>query len=228
MLEIGGLFCEGEELRYFSKCDSVIFDENTQNYHIFPEDPMIMKNISDYVAGKYKDIVEYIGTKTISGDKITQVDKLSKKESKQNSEVIFLKKRNIDHWATGRIRRLSCFPEYKAANHLYVYMPFMKNGIFYNINFMRFYIIEDKIYCDLKSLQFEKSNSMYLNSGGIVYPKHNTNDDLSKIKNNDTLCYNPKSNFTNDPCEIIEEFKNFIEKCEECEKKMENDSAKTD
>ena len=54
MLEIGGLFCENKELAYFNECTRVIFDEGTKNYHIFPKDNDIMKNISERCIDKFQ------------------------------------------------------------------------------------------------------------------------------------------------------------------------------
>lgn len=118
-------------------------------------------------------------------------------------------------------------------NHLFRYIPCMKNGIYYNLNFMRFYIDKEaKVNVIYNAYQFDASKTEYTNQNYIGYPTRYKKHKLEELRNfTHNIYYNPQTNcldfekeytsveIGNHAEEIVKEFIDFIDKCEELTKK---------
>lgn len=178
----------------FSTEEGAIYDRKKYNFHLYPVDAKLMKEISDEFAEKKNDIVrilkEKFGLSTIS---------------KGNGR---LKPGNIG------IEKIS--PKYEGANRLFQYISYKdENGTEYELNFMRYYFDEsDKsnktINCILRCLQFD----MVKKIGKIPnFPKKKDDviwtTEVEQIRN---IYYNPQISFCADTEAIAEEFWTFIQK----------------
>lgn len=86
---------------------------------------------------------------------------------------------------------------------LFKYILVKKNGIQYELNFMRFFIdTENNVNCILKAIQFDRCVGEYVNKcDGICYPgtsKWQTDEELKSMLNQregKSFCYNPDVSF---------------------------------
>ena len=95
---------------------------------------------------------------------------------------------------------LKKYKEYLEKVRLYVYIPLMINGNKYELNFMRFFIEDNRIHCILSCPQFDRCIGTYVNENGICYP-HTPDSEKGQLKNiisvtethfgMNNYCYNP-------------------------------------
>ena len=110
----------------------------------------------------------------------------------------------------------------RSNKNLYKCIAFFYNQRWYYLNFMRFHQTEDgKVNCDFKSLQYDcvvcgkgVNSTNDTNVCDVCYPYSSANGECH-VNSVDNICYNPTVSFYNTPDEIINNFINFIEACDE-------------
>ena len=124
----------------------------------------------------------------------------------------------------------------KTVSEIYRYITAYKNGVKYELNFMRFFMNEDNaVNCILNSLQFdrvildrEKETDLKillykcLNQEGICYPTSDENMELEQLEQifnqqQKNFCFNPDVKFDAQPDAITDMFISFISQCEKLE-----------
>lgn len=120
--------------------------------------------------------------------------------------------------------------EYKEANHLYRYIAARKNGVLYELNFMRFFIDkENKVNCILKAIQFDRCMDNRSNGGvnydvetkkcKVRYPtsyqsQKNCLNKILEANKKKSFCYNPEVSFYDKSEDIARAFIEFINECD--------------
>lgn len=100
--QAGKLFYNGKQIIAFDSCSKIVFDVNTFNFHIFPEDSKIFNEVSSLVDKKRKEIINCMRKRRDIEE--TESEAKAMQESKKNDNKIFY------HGGTGskgRINKLS-------------------------------------------------------------------------------------------------------------------------
>ena len=210
-----------------------IFDTESHNFHLvldIDENEEIIKKYIEHICDIRKKIIEKLDAKEF-GFKIIDRDEYRKKvpikDYSKNTSYIY--KRG---GSRGNLVPLNK-TKYSELNHLFRYISCMKNGIYYNLNFMRFYIDKEaKVNVIYNAYQFDASMTEYTNQNYIGYPTRYKKHKLEELRNfTHNMYYNPQTNcldfekeYTSDEIknhaeEIVKEFIAFIDKCEELTKK---------
>lgn len=207
-----------------------IFDTESHNFHLVLDidgNEKIIKKYIEHICDIREKIIEKLDTKEF-GFEIIDSDEYRKKapikDYSKNTSYIY--KRG---GAPGNLVPLN-ETKYSELNHLFRYISCMKNGIYYNLNFMRFYIDKEaKVNVIYNAYQFDASMTKCTNQNYIGYPtsdKEHNLDELSNFTHN--IYYNPQINcldfkeagdIENHAREVAKEFVAFIDKCEELTKK---------
>jgi len=187
-----------------SKAEQCCFDEKTKNFHLYPDEPILMQCISH----KY-DIVR----------------KLICKELEQIYGAVSGK------GSKGNIVNPNMKGKYADANGLYRYICIVKEGVTYCLNFMRFFTDDESVNCILESYQFDYIINGDINKNDkeefeMNYATSAKSEILTKqlikerVESKRSFCYNPNVDFTEKDYSIIsEKFRKFIDYCEEIRKK---------
>lgn len=212
-----------KELKVFNENEfRTIFDTCSNNFHLFPcnrdEDDRIgeiVKNRITDVIGELekKHNVEILQTKKETSDRLQNVE--------NDKILVYTNNRN------GTLKY-----QKNTVSRIYRFITAYKNGVKYELNFMRFFIDKgSSVNCILNSLQFDRvlGNDLKslpdtsLNKGKICYPESYEDLELEQLgqvlKKQENFCFNPKVRFENEPGSIADEFISFINQCE----KMENE-----
>lgn len=197
-----------------------IFDDSTKNFHLYPYEE---ENILAEMQKCINDIMD---------------------EFKKNSEIEIVETRaaleqRIDEEIGEKIliytnnnRGGELKYNKKIVSKLYRYITAYKNGVIYELNFMRYFCDkENRVNCIINAIQYDrivKSNSIKLfkktiNHNGMKYPssyenQHQLEKKITDNKEKD-FCYNPPVNFENIK-EIAENFISFINVCDQIDKKV--------
>jgi hypothetical protein len=192
----------------FSTNEKAIFDTNSFNFHLYPDIVNQMKEISDIVGKRRKEIIEF-------SEKCNDVKIIGNKEfdsiKSMQDNIIYI---NKGLGSTGRLNPLNKTEYAKIkANGLFRFIQACRNGQLFCLNFMRFYLENDTINCILQCLQFEKvfDANARLNAGEnnnceVSYP-------IGNDKNKNSLgsyAYNPDVTFDAEVEVIMKSFINFI------------------
>ena len=189
------------------------FDTRSCNFHLCPK--CACQDIKAYITDKRSIIIDYL----ISNRSIKMV--LAKDiENANEKDTIYVSEGH------GKIGGRN---EFKG---LFKYILAKKNGIKYELNFMRFFIDKDKkVNCILKAIQFDRCVGKAVNADGICYPestidaeteildKHqkrefNVEEFKEKFENGKSFCFNPGVNFYDSEEDIATAFIDFINKCD--------------
>ena len=197
----------------YKKFPEVVFDSTTYNFHIFPDDREICKQLSIDFSNKSKEI-------------INSINKIP------NKYIIF------GGANTGKFKLLynveekySVSEEFKfnPKNHeadIYKYIGITSKGFTYYITFMRYTYNDKTVGCTMREIQFHKQKHLknpennYLKqpihinkdingSFSICYTA--TADDNKYKTNGVNSCFNPPVNFDDSPELIAKCFIEFIE-----------------
>lgn len=187
-----------------------IFDKNTYNFHLCPEDKEIANKIRDEIGSLREKVMDCLikekGCEEVSGHTIPK--------EKNEENMIYISK---GAGSGGGTREL---------NGLFKFILAMKNGVIYELNFMRFFIDrENKVNCILKAIQFDRCRGEFVNKSiegccDICYPKTNeaqSEKELNEIREErkeKSFCYNPDVSFFGGAKLIAEAFKKFIDDCD--------------
>lgn len=192
-----------------------IFDDSTNNFHLYPyeEENILaeMKKCINEIMDEFKknSEIEIVETRA----------SLEKRIDEEIGEKILIYTNNKE-----KAGYLKC--DGKIVSNLYRYITAYKNGVLYELNFMRYFCDkEDKVNCIINAIQYDrivKNNSKNLlnkkiNQDGIKYPGTYRNQlDLKKLveeSKDENFCYNPPVNF-DDIKGIAENFISFINVCD--------------
>lgn len=209
--QVGKLFDDNQKA--FNENDvQPIFDNGSNNFHF------VLKN-ENYEMEILKEISNCI-------EKVFEVLSVIKRDN----SVMFMKNNGVNKNGEPDLRYGGVLVKQGEKRKKYGYLfryilAQSESGICYELNFMRFWVNNNQgneVNCILKSIQFDRTYTKYVNADGICYP--NTPDQQSaelntlieahtnKQKKNN-FCYNPSADF-NDCEEIAKQFIEFIEKCE--------------
>lgn len=187
-LEIGKIINEGVETYKGNGSNELgcIYDVSSYNFHLIPDDKELFEKYSKSIREKRKHLLKSLANKT--KDKFDwHIETCGKLGSIYN-----LKNKTYN--------------KYESGGNLFSFIRIRYKGILYDINFNRFYINNDKVYCKLYEPQF---SCCKCNPG---YPQSFESGKYSF----GTMYYNPKNNFDNED-NLIEEFIHFVS---ESHKKM--------
>lgn len=216
---IGKLFYEKVADTGIGKGEIAIFDDASKNYHFYPKNKKFLKKWEEEIKEKKNAIENAIE------EQIEANDTLIKVKSKEDLDNIAAEDKEKIHIWCGSRGTLKC--EKKTICTLFKYIVAVKNGVLYELNFMRFYISNDnKVNCIFKSLQYDRvaNPKKTVNQDEICYPtsyRGQSYETLYKlIENNkdNNFFYNPQVSFDAEPEEILKDFINFIKECEKYEK----------
>lgn len=202
----------------FEKEEGTLYDKESKNFHLYPEDKGLRKELSEKVGELRKNIVEKLYEKYDKEIVVPNTQSEFKKlvELDENKDKIIIYKNN-----NGRVKN-------SENNALYKYIGACKNGILYELSFMRFYISSDrKINCILNCIQFDRAigteditRRCVNKNNGICYPTAYTNHLIGTLQKK--LEQNKeKSFFYNPPCDFEDAeaiamlFVHFIHACDE-------------
>lgn len=206
---IGNLYVrEVSESGKRQRSDEHVFDDASNNYHLYPQNrnDRLEKSITE----KRKAIAEIIASKYLIKKSMKEFD------SSPNDGNIYFYCRN-----SGKLNGTDCT--------LFKYIAAVKNGILYELNFMRFFVSRDNnVNCVIGAIQFdrvidksrEKIMDRRVNRNGICYPT--TYRGQSKVQwkqliNNNgenSFFLNPQVSFDCAPEVILQLFVEFIEMCD--------------
>lgn len=221
------------EFKPYKDVDNV-FDEGSHNFHLVLQDEQILNNYCNHTREIRNKIVEELkkenGFKTINSNEYKKTAPIN--DYSEEKKYIY-----ENGGKKGNLRALQN-TKYSEQNYIFRYIPCMKNGIYYNLNFMRFYIDrEANVNVIYNSYQFDASLSRYTNQNYIGYPTRYTKHTVNELKEfTHNIFFNPETNcleigkkYGEDDIdkhvkEIVEEFLQFIEICE----KLRNDKLKPD
>lgn len=190
-----------------------VYDKNSKNFHIFPNDEEEVAKISDSDKRLRNKIIKYC-------QNIGYFKFIEDKGELNDDKIVICKKDGSKGGVVTLDRK-------RVANGLYKYLSFYYNGKIYNISFMRFYIDKDnKVNCIFKQIQFDRTNRRNVNEDGICYPRTYQNhvnklDKLIQDNKGKNFCYNPPVAYEAKEAEkaIVEKFVEFVKKCEEYDTK---------
>ena len=189
------------------KGEKAIYDTGSKNYHFYPQDANLCSALENSIATKITDIKD-----------IAQNDVEIKAEETEKDLDNSDNNDNIIHiWfnVNGELKQ-----NYKPICHLFKFMKAKKNGNFYELNFMRFFISRDnKVNCIAPSIQFDRIMNAKdsVNKNGICYPttyqgqSEKTLKKLIRLNEGKPFIYNPQLKFDDKPEKILIEFKKFME-----------------
>ena len=214
-----------------------IFDITTFNFHLYPEDEKIARQIKHDIQEKRFDVikafaengeqwkVEHLPT-TDNFDKTLKA--ISEKADSNRDSKIYVsgdsKNKICGYGGQGKI-----VGETSPNSKIFHFIRAMKNGVIYELNFMRFFIDgeenDKKVNCILKAIQFDRCMGEFVNKSiegycDICYPKTSeaqSEKELNKIREDrkkESFCYNPPISFYDTADNIAETFIRFINDCD--------------
>ncbi len=234
---IGNIFFENVDLKktipVSKEINNYIFDTGTHNFHMIPDlsQKETVEKYTRLIGEIRKKIIEEltlskkVDVQIIDKDEYKDFTKIEHydcnkiyiyEKGGKDGTLASLTKKKVDDNAQARIKK-----EYRqyGYNAIFKYIPCMVNGIYYSLNFMRFYIDkEKKVNCIYQNIQFERANGMYLNEKSLAYPTAYRSMEISRVnklaKSGSNFCFNPQVK-----CEIknikkiAELFVEFIDRC---------------
>ena len=197
-----------------------IFDTDSYNFHLYPEDGAIASQIAEEIREKRLAVIKEF--EKMEESKITTLQTIAKfnAENKIHGKIYISGKSD---GKGGDGQKGGNEPEF---NQLYRYIVAEKNNVLYELNFMRFFIDrENKVNCILKAIQFDRCMGEFVNKSiegccDICYPKTSeaqSEEDLKYILKNrkgESFCYNPPISFYDTADNIAETFIRFINDCD--------------
>ena len=211
-----------EEIRCISN-----FDKKTYNFHMYPVDYELTCSVSEEIKEKRMAVQKALerlcnsgGIKALGTD--LEFNQETRKQKTGKNNVIYISGKSVGTGGAGKRGNVAgC----KEAGNLFRYIRASKNGIIYELNFMRFFVDDSKgektVNCILKAIQFDRCMEKTVNQfeGGcdICYPcrsDHQTDGELENVlkrREGRSFCFNPMLEF-DDAEKIAEKFICFIHK----------------
>lgn len=155
-----------------------VYDDDTQNVHLVPQNEDALNKANVIISELRKSTLKLLEENI---KMICNSYKICKKEEFYNTLNL-----KDDKWYVfgSNYGTLKCSDvEYDFKNvFLYKYIALRKNGITYELNFMRFFIDEEnRINCILGRPQFDRCIGNYVNRKGICYP-HTPDSEKGQLK----------------------------------------------
>ena len=208
------------------------YDGATFNFHLYPEDKKVTEDIATKVCNVRKEVIKQLKEQGACVDG----EKFKKSKSYKDNNIYVSADINEKNEVKCGLGAGGGTGEFGG---LYRYIAAKKNGILYELNFMRFFIDKDKkVNCILKAIQFdrcmEESSGVNCDKGEcrICYPTSYRSQAayLNKIIEENSreglksFCYNPDVIFYYDSeneekaaknaALIAKAFIDFINKCD--------------
>lgn len=191
-----------------------IFDDESYNFHIYPEESLqsLKREISNEIKKKREDVIEALCNLKLSNVNI-EIDSNRLNNNNMETDTIYITKGEGSRGGNGEL------------GGLFKYIAATKNGIKYEMNFMRFFVnvldIEVKeVNCILRALQFDRCIGEYVNKSekgcDVCYPncfRSQSDEELEKVLKSrigKSFCYNPQCDFNDTAEKIAKEFIKFI------------------
>lgn len=184
-LSIGGIINADVKQTYMGNeggKSGCIYDKEKYNFHLLPED-----------VGQFE-----LYSRSIRKRRHELLHALDKQLKKRNMEWHIIEKSG----SRGNIHELpqKTNNKYSSGGNLFSYIRIRYNGVFYDINFNRFFIKDNMVYCKLYEPQFSccKCNPGYpqsVDAGSYSFG---------------TMYYNPSCTFADSDLTIIEKFIEFV------------------
>ena len=167
--------------------ESFIYDKTTQNVHLLPLDPMLLKSCSESIADKREKIFNVLST--------TRAEYIRKN-----------KKGGIDG---GGAATMYSKTNINMSLKLFQFIPLQYENIKYDLMFVRFFKCNMKVSCVLNSFQikiYEKAEPRSLK----YYP---ASGEDSMLYDENSVYYNFPVNFNESAEVIVEKLCYFIKEC---------------
>lgn len=198
----------------------VLFDTNTYNVHMCPlydkkENRKIIEQFCNDTNKLRVDIIEKIKEK-LKG----QAEEVGRNEFEnsiiKNDNVLYIYKRSGQSGELFSLRGTDYATE--NLNHMFRFIPVRKNGNTYYLNFMRFFVANQKINCILRQYQYDCKLRRR-----VKYPTISEGQKLSDwgktvLENSrvEEFYYNPEVKFNESSVEkVAKSFLEFINFCDE-------------
>ena len=179
----------------------VVFDDSSYNFHIFPKDKDIYRELSQEFLKLQDKLCKYIAEENV------ELPNKATLKKKSGGNWPFVRFENIEEIVmVSNDKKFSVeFKEGKIIHYnIYHYVTVNYNNAYYTINFMR-YTCDSKgvVGCTMRAIQFHKSygNINKANGFNICYTLNDENNTYKSIiynvaKNNEEIicenvCYNP-------------------------------------
>ena len=209
-----GKLIDGDTGEEITKSEKAIFDNESLNFHFYPSDEERRKEFENEISKKFRKIKGIIkdkkyATYTLKG---------------YNPDVMKKDKIYFYIGSSGHLNDTSC--------NLFKFIGAIVNSNLYELNFMRFYIDDNKVNCIVKAMQFDRivgnKNTNIIketaNKYGICYPDtdkhHESLQNLINTNKNKNFFYNPQIEFDAKDAsdanaeKILVAFVEFIGACE--------------
>lgn len=225
---IGELF-DGDINSNIKKGEKSIFDTESKNYHFYPDDMKKMEEWNKVIEKKRGAIVKLIENDDNElmkrNPKLKNITVNSIKKTQNDFNKAWSDKNDVIYFYVNNNGTLSGVEDCR----LFKYIAALKNGVLYELNFMKFFISKDnKANCIVKDIQFDRviddSTSIIMkkrvNRNEICYPtsyRGQSTDTLEKLleKNQGkSFFYNPQISFDIAEADILEKFVEFIDICD--------------
>lgn len=227
--EIGNIICNGQKFIPNSEGDRILDYNNknkhdgTYNFHLFP---IIKSETEKKIWIEYFKRVEKLRNeiiKKLNANRITKIEyKNPSKIENYDSTTYYLA---YDVGKKGNLYGISQYYKDNGLNHFFRCIPIYKNGRYYSINFMRFYLDKEyKVNCIFDQIQFDSSKNGNVNSEDeINYPAtyKGQNKKMIRLSQNGSCVFNPPKianiwncDSDNTINEIVETFIEFMDNIE--------------
>lgn len=205
-----------------------IFDKNTYNFHLYPEDEKIAGQIKLDIQEKRFDVIKAFpeNGKKWKVELLPTMETfkaiLKKAESNRDSKIYVCGDSKNKTWGYGGQGNI--VGETSPNSKIFHFIRAMKKGVIYELNFMRFYIDgeenDKKVNCILKEIQFDRCMGEFANKSGndcdICYPETDkSQSDLKKLLGKGkSFYYNPTISFYDTADNVAKAFIDFINDCD--------------
>lgn len=217
---IGKIICGGREFLPNYK-DEKILDHTTYNFHLFPDievlsekDKNLWLDYFDRVKKMREKIIEELRNKIKNLKTIDRSEYKNPFKIEKYDNTTYYLAENIGK--TGVLNDISNVYINNGFNQFFRCIPIYKNGRYYTINFMRFYLDNEcKVNCIFDWIQFDSSKNRNVNSEcEINYPKtyKGQNEKMIRLSKAGTCVYNPRQ--YDDINELVDSFTEFIRRVE--------------
>lgn len=203
-LYVGEVSDSGKWQRSYNR----VFDKKSYNFHLYPQSRD--DDLENAITEKRNAVAEIIDPNYL------QRSQPAFNESPNDGNIYFYSGNN------GNLRHTDC--------SLFKYIAAVKNGILYELNFMRFFISRDRnVNCVIGAIQFDrviddsqqKLMDRRVNRNGVCYPTTYRGQSKAQWKRlieanrGKSFFLNPQVSFDDKPEDILNLFVDFILMCDE-------------
>ena len=220
-LDVGKVFLNGKE---YEPCKGNVYDLQTCNFHLYPRS-------ADEEWEKYLE-----NEKAVREELCKCIQRRLEPKEVGGKEYDSLKEKDPgDKWWYFSEGKGSASTAGEKWGRYFRFVSIFKGGIYYSINFKRFYIdTENKVNCIFGEYQFDATDDLYVNKKGkgegkkdfIVYPHSFKGQNekmikIDKVGTGFTCMYNPKGlEFTNKKDAIEQVMDAFMDFADEVDRQV--------